>query len=197
MPQLKLEQTLAVLKPDALQRSLVGEIIKRFENVGLKLVAIKMFIPDADFIETHYTFDPEWKRKAGEKKLKSFKEQGITATSKDPLEVGELILTSLKSYLSSGPIIAMVWQGGHAVGIIRKLVGGTEPLTSDVGTIRGDFVHDSYEMSSDENRAIRNLVHASGSVEEALQEIPHWFNKNEIIDYCLVQEAILYNPISK
>lgn len=189
----KYEQTLIVLKPDAVQRSLIGEIIQRFERVGLKLVGIKMFVPEGDFVEKHYTFDPSWKKKAGEKNIKSYHDRGIVPPTDNPLEAGEIILTNLKKYLSSGPVIAMVWQGAHAAPLVRKMVGGTEPFSSDVGTIRGDFVLDSYEMSGGDGRSIRNLIHASGSVEEALQEIPHWFSPDEVIDYRLVQEAILYD----
>ena len=192
MPHPKYDKTLVVLKPDAVQRSLIGEIIQRFERVGLKLVAVKMFVPDAEFVEKHYTFDPEWRRKAGEKRIKSYQEKGIELPSSDPVAMGKEVLDSLKIYLSSGPVVAMVWQGAHAVGLVRKLVGSTEPLSSDVGTIRGDYVHDSYEMSGSDNRAIRNLIHASGNEEEAAQEIPHWFSKNEIIDYRLAQEAVIY-----
>jgi len=89
--------------------------------------------------------------------------------------------------------VAMVWQGAHAVPMVRKMTGGTEPMTSDVGTIRGDFVFDSYQMSDSDSRAVRNLVHASGSVEEAEMEIKHWFAKEEIISYKLVQEGIIYD----
>ena len=87
----------------------------------------------------------------------------------------------------------MVWQGANAVAIVRKLTGGTEPLMSDVGTIRGDFVLDSYQMTDADNRSVRNLVHASGSPKEANDEIAHWFKKEELIDYTLVQERILYD----
>lgn len=192
MPHPKYDKTLVVLKPDAVQRSLIGEIIQRFERVGLKLVAIKMFVPDADFVEKHYTFDPEWRRKAGEKSIKGYLEKGPVSPITDPVAAGEAILDSLKVYLTRGPVVAMIWQGAHAVSIVRKLVGSTEPFSSDVGTIRGDYVHDSYEMSGGDGRSIRNLIHASGNEEEAAQEIPHWFSKNEIIDYRLAQEAVIY-----
>ena len=195
MPHLKNDQTLVVLKPDAVQRSLVGEIIQRFERVGLKLVGVKMFVPTEDFVEKHYTFNPEWKRKAGEKNIKSYQDKGLTPETLDPVEAGEKILTSLKAYLASGPVVAMVWEGAHAVPLVRKLVGSTEPLSSDVGTIRGDFVLDSYILSAGDGRSIRNLIHASGSPEEALQEIPHWFARDEIIEYRHVQEAILYDVL--
>ena len=87
----------------------------------------------------------------------------------------------------------MIWQGVHAVKLTRKLVGGTEPFTSDVGTIRGDFVLDSYQLSDTDNRAIRNLIHASGSIEDAEKEIKLWFKPEEIIKYKLVSEKILYD----
>ena len=189
----KQDQTLVVLKPDAVQRSLMGEIIQRFERVGLKLVGIKMFVPTPEFIETHYTFDPEWKRKAGEKNIQSYVDKGATPPTSDPVEAGEKILTSLKKYMTAGPIVAMVWQGAHAVPLVRKLVGGTEPHSSHVGTIRGDYVLDSYIISAQDGRSIRNLIHASGNDAEAKQEIPHWFKSEELIGYRLVQEAILYD----
>ena len=94
--------------------------------------------------------------------------------------------------MTSGPVIAMVWQGAHAVQIVRKLIGGTEPLSSNIGTIRGDFVLDSYTLSDGDTRSIRNLVHASGSIKEANDEISHWFKKEEIIDYKLVTEQLMY-----
>ena len=95
--------------------------------------------------------------------------------------------------MTSGPVIAMVWEGAHAVELVRKLTGGTEPLRSDVGTIRGDYVLDSYQMSDQDSRAIRNLIHASGTVDEANKEIAHWFTAGELVKYRLVQDEILYD----
>jgi nucleoside-diphosphate kinase len=129
----------------------------------------------------------------GEKTIKGYKDKGMTPPSEDPLEITAKILANLKKYLSSGPVLAMVWEGAHAIKIIRKLTGGTEPLTSDVGSIRGDYVLDSYQMSDEDGRAIRNLVHASGSVAEAEMEIKHWFQPEEIINYRLVQEKMMYD----
>ena len=187
------EKTLVVIKPDGIQRSLIGEIIKRFERVGLKLIGLKMIVPTADFIETHYTLDPEWRRITGEKTIANYKKKGLTPPTEDPLEVTGILLEKLKAYFTSGPAIAMVWQGAHSVSIVRKIVGSTEPLTSDVGTIRGDFVLDSYQMSDTDQRSVRNLIHATGTVEEAEREINHWFKENEIINYRLVQEQIMYD----
>jgi nucleoside-diphosphate kinase len=193
MAHIKEEKTLVVTKPDTLQRTLLGEIIKRYERLGLKLVGMKMLVPKADFIEKHYTLDPNWRRITGEKAIKGYKDKGLTPPSEDPLEITAVVLENLKKYMTSGPVIAMVWQGAHAVKIVRKVTGGTEPLSSDVGTIRGDFVIDSYQISDTDKRAVRNLVHASGSPEEAELEIRHWFEDGELIKYRLVQDEILYD----
>jgi nucleoside-diphosphate kinase len=189
----KKERTFVAIKPDGVQRGLIGEIISRFERVGLKLVAIEMLVSSAEHIEKHYTLDPEWRRITGEKTIASYKAKGQTPPTEDPFEVTDRVLKNLKEFMTAGPIVSMVWEGAHAVKIVRKLVGSTEPLSSDVGTIRGDFVLDSYAMSDTEGRAVRNLIHASGSTEEADKEINHWFKKDKLIDYKLVQEKILYD----
>jgi len=187
------ERTLVIIKPDGIQRTLVGEIIKRYEGIGLKLIALKLLVPTVEQIEKHYTLDPNWRRITGEKTIKGYQDKGLTPPSMDPLEITAKILENLKKYMTSGPVIAMIWQGAHAVKIVRKITGGTEPLTSDIGTIRGDFVLDSYQMSDGDNRAVRNLIHASGSVEEAEMEIVHWFKAEEITNYRLVQDQIIYD----
>lgn len=187
------EKTLVVIKPDGIQRTLVGEIIKRYERMGLKLVGIKLMTPDEEFIEKHYTLDPNWRMENGKKTIESYKKKGLTPPSEDPLEVNAATLERLKKYISSGPVVAMIWQGMNSIEIVRKVTGGTEPLTSDVGTIRGDYVIDSYQVSDNDGRSIRNLIHASGSVEEAEMEINHWFDEKEIVDYRLIQEQILYD----
>jgi len=187
------ERTLVIIKPDGVQRSLIGEIIKRYEQNGLKLSGIKMLVPTEDMIERHYSVDPGFKESVGTKAIESYKAKGETPPDDDPLKVGEAVLNNLKTYMTSGPVIAMVWQGAHAVELVRKVTGGTEPRSSDVGTIRGDFVLDSYSMADRDNRAIRNLIHASGSGEEAEKEIGLWFSDNETVAYRLFQEHILYD----
>jgi nucleoside-diphosphate kinase len=189
----KKERTFVVVKPDGVQRSLVGEIIGRFERVGLKLVAMKMLVPDSQHVENHYTLDPEWRRITGEKCIATYKKKGLKPWSDDPLEITTKVLKNLVRYITSGPVIAMIWEGAHSVEIVRKLVGGTEPLSSDVGTIRGDYVLDSYTMSDNDDRAVRNLIHASSSATEAEKEIKHWFMAEELTNYRLVQEEILYD----
>lgn len=190
------ERTLVIVKPDGVQRGLTGEVIGRFERVGLKLVGLKFIVPTKDMVEKHYTTDPEWVKKTGERIIKSCAEKGVEPLSNDPIEVGSVVLNNLVNFMTAGPVAAMIWQGAHAVKIVRKLVGGTEPLTSDVGTIRGDFVLDSYEMSDAQGRAIRNVVHASGNIEEAQSEIAQWFNSNEIVEYKAIHERVLYEDFS-
>ena len=187
------ERTLVIVKPDGVQRNLIGEIINRYEQVGLKLIAIKMAVVSQEHIEKHYTLDPQWRRVTGEKTLESYKKKGLKPPSEDPLEITAAILRGLKVFMTSGPIVCMVWEGAYAVSIVRKITGGTEPLTADVGTIRGDYVLDSYQMADSDSRAVRNIVHASGSVDEAKAEIKHWFSPEEIIEYRLVRESIIYS----
>lgn len=193
MSEFSNERTLVAIKPDGIQRSLVGEIVKRFERIGLKLVGMKFFVPTPEFIDKHYNLDPAWKENVGNKAIEAYKKKGMEPPIKDPIEAGEKVIEGLKKYLSSGPMLAMALQGAHAVELVRKVVGGTEPLTSDVGTIRGDYVLDSYQMADTDGRAVRNLIHASGSVTEAIDELNLWFSEEEIIDYTLVQESILYD----
>jgi nucleoside-diphosphate kinase len=193
MAHFKDEQTLLIIKPDGVQRSLIGEVIKRMERTGLKLVGIKMVSPGAEHIEQHYLIDPEWKEKVGKKAIEAYEKKGLEPATKDPKEAGEKVLTSLKKYMASGPVVAMVWQGAHAVELVRKIVGSTEPLSSDIGSIRGDFVLDSYQMADTDGRAVRNLVHASGDIDEAKAEIKHWFAENELHTYRLFQEHVLYD----
>lgn len=189
----KKERTLVIIKPDGVQRGLIGEIINRYERSGLKLSALKMLVPDEDLIERQYLSDPQWRKKVGEKSIKAYQEKGLIPPSLNQEEVGERVLNNLKRYFTSGPVIAMIWQGVNAVGIVKKITGGTEPLLSDVGTIRGDFTIDSYWLADTDGRAVRNLVHASGSPDEAEKEVALWFTHSEILKYRLVGESILYD----
>lgn len=187
------ERSLVLIKPDGVQRSLIGEIIKRYERAGFKLVGLKFLVPTVEQVEKHYQIVDTWLKSVGEKAIGSYIKKGLKPPFDDPIECGEEVLKSLKKYLTAGPVVAMIWQGNEVVGIIRKITGGTEPLTSDVGTIRGDFTLDSYTIADTDGRAVRNLIHASGSPEEAEKEINIWFKENEIIKYRLIQDAILYD----
>jgi nucleoside-diphosphate kinase len=188
----KNERSFVMVKPDGVQRSLIGEIVRRFERTGLKLVALKLVLPTEEQCWTHYNKDDAWFESKGVKMVESRKLAGLP-TDKAPAEYGKDIVRALVKFMTSGPAVAMIWQGNEAVGIVKKLVGGTEPLTSDVGTIRGDMTLDSYDLSGADERAVRNLIHCSDKPEEAEREINIWFKPEEIIKYRLLAEEILYD----
>lgn len=188
----KKERTFIILKPDAVQRGFMGEIISRIERVGLKFCAMKFVVPTEQQCWTHYNKDEAWFLSKGERTVKQRQEAGLPI-EKEAIEYGRDIIAQLVKFMTSGPVLAAVIEGNQAVGIVTKLVGGTEPLTSDVGTIRGDFTVDSYEMAGIDGRAVRNLVHCSDQPSEAEREIKIWFTEEEIIKYRLVGDAILYD----
>lgn len=187
------EQTLIIVKPDGIQRGLIGEVITRVERVGFKLVGLKFKKATLEEVKAHYTIDPEWVLKTGEKALNAKQKAGEDIEGIDALTFGEGILKKLQTYMTTSPVAILVFEGAHVVEVVRKLVGSTEPKTSDVGTIRGDYVHDSYEISNLENRSVRNIVHASSSTEEAQKEIAVWFDSSEIIDYRLIAQEMMYD----
>lgn len=191
-PHPKKERTFVIIKPDGIQRSLVGEIIGRFEKVGLKFAAFKLLVPKEDQCWAHYNKDEAWFKEKGERITKERKERNLSI-DKEIIEYGKDILRGNVVFFTSGPVLAMVLEGNQAISIVKKIVGGTEPMTSDVGTIRGDYTLDSYSLAGQDERAVRNLIHCSDSVPEAEREIKIWFNDGEIIDYRLVQEQILYD----
>ncbi len=186
------ERTLVILKPDTVQRSLIGEVIKRFERTGLKFVAMKMFVPAKDKLLEHYHKNDEWFLKKGDRIIEDLKSHGLPV-EKDAMAYGREIIDTIVKYMTAAPVIAMILEGNQSVAVVTKLVGTTEPSTSDVGTIRGDYTVDSYGHSSYENRAVRNLIHCSESPEEAEREIKVWFEESEIMEYATAQERIMYD----
>jgi nucleoside-diphosphate kinase len=188
-----LQQTLVLIKPDGVQRGLIGEIIGRFERVGLKMVAVKMVHPSHEDVDKHYNLTEEWMRGVYEKAKAKYEANGEPFNYPDHIAYGTEIKNGLVNFLKSAPIVAMVLEGEMAVSLVRKLVGATEPASSLPGTIRGDLSHDTYAMSNAQNRPIRNLIHASGNVDEAKQEIPIWFNDVELHKYEHVNDRVQYD----
>jgi len=154
------QRTLIVFKPDAVQRGIVGEILSRFERVGLKIVGCKMVNPDRDHYHAHY--------------------EGI---SQMITRRGQETFDWTLEYMVSGPVIAMVLEGVEAVALVRKIVGPTEPKSADMGTVRGDYSHMSFGYSNSKKIGVPNLIHASGSVDEAEKEVDHWFKVSEMYEY--------------
>ena len=189
------ERTLLILKPDAVKRSLMGEIIQRFEKVGLKMIAGKFIVISEEIAKKHYPDSVEWKQTVGQRTIDDCEKYGIDLISNvgttDPLEVGEIVKKWNEEFLLSGPVFAMIFQGVNAVERVRSLVGSTVPAKASPGTVRGDYSLDSAIEANKRSRTIYNLVHASGSVEEAEEEIKLWFSKDEIFDdYRLVYEDL-------
>lgn len=188
----KKERTFVILKPDTIQRSLIGELTKRIERSGLKLVALKLMSATEDQCWAHYNKDDKWFQEKGAKFVANLQAAGQPIT-KEASEYGKDIVRGLVKFMTACPLIAMVWEGNQAVAIVKKLVGGTEPATSDIGTIRGDFTLDTYELSNMDNRAVRNLIHCSDAPSEAERETKLWFKDEEILNYRLIAEEILYD----
>jgi nucleoside-diphosphate kinase len=191
-----IEQTLIVVKPDGVVRALTGEIVTRFEKAGLKLVAARMVNVTKETAEKHYPADREelWVG-IGNKTLENYDKLKLDAQellgTTDPKKIGDIVRVWLLDYIVSGPVFAAVFEGPHAVELVRKICGNTLPLLSAPGTIRGDYSYDSAALANKGQRAIKNLIHASGTLEEAEYEIPLWFAKNEICSYKRTDEEAM------
>lgn len=182
-----MERTLIILKPDAVKRGLIGKVIETFENVGLKLMAAKMLLPNSEVIKNHYPGTTEWLKEMGEKTLASFKQSGDnvmkTFDTEDPSKLGLFIYERLIKYWMEGPIVVMVWAGPNAVTVARKLRGHTIPAFAEPGTLLAQYSFDSSPFSSSLDRVVKTFIHASGSVDEAEREIKYWFDKLDFKDY--------------
>lgn len=183
-----MERTLVLIKPDAVQRRLTGDIINRFEKAGLKLVATKMVWPSRELADQHYPKDRrEFIEGMGHKTLVSYKEGGVDPVTElgtnDPHKIGLQVQKWLVDFLTSGPVIAAVLEGQDAIKKVRELAGHTIPIVADKGTIRGDHSDDEPIKANAEKRALHNLVHASGDKTEAEFEINLWFSGDELHDY--------------
>lgn len=181
----KMEKTLVIVKPDAVGRGIIGEILSRYEKAGLKLVAAKMIKPSSDLAHQHYPLTRrEFIEGMGKKSLESYGEQGLDAKAElgtdDPHEIGKKIQGWMVDFITSGPVMAIVLEGPEAIAKAREVTGHTIPAKAEPGTIRGDYSDDSATKANAEGRPIHNLVHASGDKQEAELEINLWFTKDEL-----------------
>lgn len=190
-----IQQSLVVFKPDTLQRGIVGELITRFERKGLKIVGMKIMVPSKELAEKHYNKDDEWCIEIGKNNVRpAYEKQGLEFKWESDLAAGKSVLNALINYMSCGPVVAMVIEGGLAIEHIRTLVGFRDPVNADVGTIRADYTIESAFMANAADRTVRNMIHASGNEEEAREEIDLWFKPEELVSYELAIEKILYEP---
>jgi len=190
------EKTVVIIKPDGVKRGLVGEIIARIEQRGLKIIALEMIMPTRDQIDEHYPKDPAWVRRLGEKSIATYQKYGWDVKKElgieDPMEIGKNVRKWIVDFMISGPIIKMAVQGIHAVDMVRKLVGNSIPALAEMGTIRGDFSVDSAAFANKDKRGVHNLIHASETPDEAQHELEFWFAPEEIFDYKRAEEDIMF-----
>ena len=190
------ERTLVMVKPDGVLRGLVGEILHRYERAGLKIIGMKMVYADRDQAMSHYPASEEHMTIMGGKSLETYEKYGLDPVeyvgTKDPLEIGKMIREWNADFLSSGPVVAIVLEGNHAIDNVRMITGNTLPVFALPGTIRGDYSVDSPALANSRKRAVKNLIHASGDPEEAEREIKHWFKDSELHSYERSDEKTAY-----
>ena len=182
------EKTLILLKPDAVARGICGEIISRFERVGLKIAAMKMIFAEKRVLEEHYYKDKQWLAEKGKGIIKN---KGYPEDY-DPVKAGQEIVDGLVNDMRINPVIAMVLEGHNAVEVVRKITGPTNIRDALPGTIRGDYSHDTYDLANRSDRPIITIIHASGSVDEAKNEVRLWFKDEEIHSYSRVDASLHY-----
>ena len=193
-PSIAEERTLILMKPDVLQRQIVGEILSRFERKGFKMVAVKMLNATKAQVGEHYTSEEQYLIETGEKAKKGAEARGQDVSNWNSLEWGKIIRERNIAYLTCGPILAVVLEGPSVVSSVRKVLGSTSPADGDVGTIRADYSFDSYALADVVARSTRTMLHASDSPENAQREIKIWFKDNEICNnYETVAEKIFYD----
>ncbi|MEK7660311.1 MAG: nucleoside-diphosphate kinase [Patescibacteria group bacterium] len=197
MKKMKQERTLVLIKPDAVKRSLTGEVIQRIESRGLKVIALQMIWPDKEKMEKHYPTSEDWVTGLGKNTARAYEEFQLPTTLLDDYgtddlhQIGKQVREWLIEFMISGPIVKIVIEGLHAVKMVRKIVGHTIPAFADMGTIRGDFSVDSPALANTEKRPVQNLIHASGNAEEAAYEIAHWFTEKELHSFVRTEEDLM------
>jgi nucleoside-diphosphate kinase len=184
---IKKERTLVLIKPDGVERKLVGEIISRFEKASLKIIGLGIVKASKEQFDKHYPKDKDWIENLGKNFIKTCQENNIdfdikNLGVKNEYELGLKVREWLIDYMASGPVVKIVLEGNNAIEVVRKIVGHTLPQKAQPGTIRGDFSIDSPIVANLEKRALKNLIHASGNKKEAEKEIKLWFSKKELID---------------
>jgi nucleoside-diphosphate kinase len=190
------ERTLVLIKPDGVKRHLIGEVIRRFELRGLKVVALQMSHPTKKQMDAHYPKDKEWITNLGKNTARSYEEFEVKSTLKedygtdDTYKIGLKVREWLIDFMTSGPIVKIVVEGLHAIKMVRKIVGHTVPAFAEPGTIRGEFSIDSPDLANLNKRAVKNLIHASGNKTEAEHEIKLWFKPEEIYDYETIHDLM-------
>ncbi|MBI2798158.1 nucleoside-diphosphate kinase [Candidatus Saccharibacteria bacterium] len=190
--ELRKEKSMVLIKPDAVARHLVGEILQRFERKGFRIAAMKLVLPTRKQAEKHYTDSEDWLTGSGQRTYDGYIEKGL----KPPMKPRDLGLNTRRRLIESllvGPLVALVLEGPHVIEVVRKMRGATSPQLADVGTIGFDYSLESYELADSGDWAIKNIIHASDSPENAKVEIANWFSKSELFEYKTAAEDVLYS----
>ena len=187
-----IQQTVIMVKPDGMKKRIVGDVISRFENVGFKLVAMKLVWVDREHVGKHYADEMNYLTAVGQRSLDDYQKYGFDPKESlgtvDAYEIGKIVRNANMDALSSGPLVAMIWEGIDAVQVGRKMVGSTNTASAVPGSIRGDYSADLPILATSNRRPIRTLVHASGNIEEAEFEKKLWFREDEIHVYKMPDE---------
>ncbi len=193
---MKKQRALIIIKPDGVQRGLLGKIVNRFEQVGLKIIGLKFEMADEKKVIAHYPETDAWFKKVGERTLTNYAKKGLDVkkifNTDDPIQIGRTVKKWLVTYFQESPVLIMVLESYDCIEIVRKLSGNTIPLLATCGTIRGDFSHDTIDLANEQNRPLRNIIHASDTVEDGEKEIKVWFTKEELFSYELAGEKFMY-----
>lgn len=190
--QIKSEKTLVLIKPDAVARKIIGEIITRFEKKSLKIAGMKFVHPSTQQIEAHYSGNKKYLTEVGQKTYDNFTQKGLEV-DKTPYEIGVMVRQRLIDSMSAGPIVALVLEGAHVVEAVRAMRGATSPAQALPGTIGFDYSLDSYELGDAGDWGVKNIIHASDSVENAKHEIGIWFKEEELVHYDTAECRVLYS----
>lgn len=194
---MKKQKALLIIKPDGVQRGLIGKIIKRFETVGLTIIGLKFIWASKEKIIAHYPETEAWFKKVGERTLTNYAKKGLYAKTvfktNDPIAIGKTVKQWLIDYMQESPLFFAVVEGYDVIEIVRKLSGNTIPFLAAPGTIRGDFSHDTIDLANEQNRPLRNIIHASDTVEDGEKEVNLWFKPEELFKYERADEEFMFS----
>ena len=191
------QKALLIIKPDGVQRGLIGKIIARFEQVGLKIIGLKFEMASKEKVVAHYPETEAWFAKVGQRTLTNYEKKGLDARkvfkTNDAVAIGKIVKGWLITYFQESPVFMCVVEGYDCIEIVRKLSGNTIPVLAAPGTIRGDFSHDTIDLANEQNRPLRNIIHASDTPEDGEKEVNLWFKKEELFNYELAGKKFMYS----
>lgn len=193
---MKKQKALLIIKPDGVQRGLCGTILKRFENAGLTIIGLKFMSADPATVKAHYPENDVWFGKVGQRTLTNYAKKGLDAkkvfATDDAVAIGKTVKQWLISYFQESPVLVVAVEGYETIEIVRKISGNTIPVLAAPGTVRGDFSHDTIDLANEQARPLRNIIHASDSVEDGEKEVALWFKNEELFSYERADEALMF-----